>query len=81
MSSSSEGSVWEALGQACDKVLSALPTSIKQDEEILLKGVDGGGPLSETARVAVEWRVGYKRILMRCIEMCTNYKEYVDVLS
>lgn len=62
-----------ALRQACASALAGLPTSVAEDEDLLLLGGGAAGAqLSPCARVAVEWRLGHKRLLCQCIANCDS---------
>lgn len=59
-----EAKVWQVLTSVCEKTLSALKTTVEQDEKML-----DMEEMSETKTAAIEWRLGYKKILKRCIEL------------
>lgn len=56
------------LALICSEALAALPTSLEEDER-LMAGMFGSG--DERVRLAVAWRIGYKRILI-CGLQCSQ---------
>ncbi|EFJ07907.1 hypothetical protein SELMODRAFT_429412 [Selaginella moellendorffii] len=58
------------LQKKCQKLLEKLPTTIEQDEralEQLEKSTSSGSCGVERHKLAIQWRLGYKTILQRCL--------------
>lgn len=68
ISPSSERWALSTLGKACQQALSALPTTAEHDTALLA----GGTRLTECMRVAVQWRLGYKTVLLRASLVCAE---------
>ncbi|GAB4821693.1 hypothetical protein N2152v2_008739 [Parachlorella kessleri] len=60
ISRAGEGRALAMLRSACCAALRGLPSTAQQDEQ-LLASQGGGLPPTDCSRVAVEWRLGYKR--------------------
>ena len=65
-----ESEIWvmKTLIKACQEALNGLPTTLKQDEQML----KAGGFETAGLEVVVQWRVGYKKILSKTIEICSK---------
>lgn len=65
-----ESEIWamKTLIEACHEGLGKLPTTLKEDEELLREGEFQ----TIGMHVVVQWRCGYKRILSKTIEICSR---------
>lgn len=69
ISGASEACALGLLREVCWGVLRSLPTDAAQDRRLLTQDAPA---LGGCARLAVEWRLGYKQILLRCAALCTQ---------
>lgn len=68
ISEGSERAAMHSLRDACVAALASFPTSVEEDEALLL-GLQPEEQLSECGRVAVQWRLGQKMTLQRGVQL------------
>jgi len=72
-----EARAFDYLRDRCEAKLAKFPTTAAQDEDIL-QSSKGRAQISPELELAVTWRLSQKRVLMKAIDVCERYREYLS---